>query len=209
MDSILVGIYHFFRAGSTDSTQGTSEVRSFVVAMGQYEVHLVDTPGLGGSRQNNAEFLQGIASFLATVYEKQGNLSGILYLHQMTARCMTASARRNLAIFQQLIGDHCLMNCVLVTTKWSKVHKEVGKLREEELLNSPTLWKAMIAKGARVMRFDGTRESALEILHYIAGLRSIIVPRLTEELCIEGKKLGQTGAGQILKVDLEEVRLWS
>jgi hypothetical protein len=172
--------------------------------MPPYKVHLVDTPGFDDSTKNDAEILEGIAAFLAKVYNTRGNLSGILYLHQITDARMKGSALKNLAMFQKLVGSRCLKNCVLVTTKWSKIELHEGEAREAELVRDPKFWGNMIANEAIMMRFDGTRYGAWHILQSIAGL-SGIVPRLTRQLCVEGMRLKDTDAGYIVRNDLEAV----
>lgn len=190
----------------TNIQPGTSEVQDFILDMPPYRVHLVDTPGFDDSFKNDAEILVGIAQFLETVYERRGNLSGILYLHQITDARMKGSALKNLEMFQNLIGDRNLRNCVLVTTKWGQVDSEDGRRREEQLMNDRRLgWKNMVSNGASIARFDGSHDSAVRILQSIAGLKGIL-PRLTKEICVDGKQLKDTTAGKVVSAVLEEVR---
>lgn len=167
-----------------------------------YAIHLVDTPGFDDTHKTDAEILKGIADFLATVYEQRGKLSGILYLHPMTDDRMKGSAVKNLAMFKKLIGDHCLKNVTLVTTKWSKVDKAVGEKREQELYDK--FWKPMVACQANMRRYDGTSQGALDILRDLSVLDGII-PRLTDELCLKGMELKRTAAGKVVSVDMDEV----
>lgn len=141
--------------------EGTSEVTSFVTFLPPYAIHLVDTPGFDDTHKTDAEILRGIADFLATVYEQRGKLSGILYLHPVTDDRMKGNALKNLAMFKKLIGEPCLKNVTLVTTKWSKVDKEVGERREQELYDQ--FWKPMVACQATMRRYDGTSKGALDI----------------------------------------------
>jgi hypothetical protein len=173
--------------------------------MPPYHVHLVDTPGFDDSFKNDAEILDGIAEFLRQVHDQRGKLSGILYLHQITDARMRGSALKNLTMFQKLMGTRALTNCVLVTTKWGNVDKAVGQAREEELLQDARFgWKNMVANRAQVARFEDTSESAIRIIQSVAGLREC-VPKLTEELCYDKKKLKDTAAGRVVIDTLKEV----
>jgi hypothetical protein len=117
---------------------------------------------------------------------------------------MKGSALKNLEMFQKLMGTRCLSNCVLVTTKWSEVNSADGERRERELVSDRRFWKNMISNEARVARFEGTSESALSIIQLIAGMDGI-VPRLTKVLCLDGKQLKNTSAGQVVSDDLRQV----
>lgn len=76
---------------------------------------------------------------------------------------MAGTPLRNLAVFQDLCGNDNLKNVVLVTTMWDEVEDQsVGSKREQELLSS--FWKGMIGFGSRNCRYEGTRESAWEII---------------------------------------------
>jgi hypothetical protein len=172
--------------------------------MDSYLVHLVDTPGFDDSFKNDAEILEGIAEFLRDVNNRRGTLSGILYLHQITDARMKGSALKNLIMFQKLMGQRALTNCLLVTTKWGLVDPAVGMAREEELANNPKFWKNMISNHARVAKFDGSTESAIQIIESVAGLEGI-TPRLTKELCRDGMQLKNTSAGKIVIDTLQEV----
>lgn len=136
------------------------------------------------------------------MHQARGKLSGILYLHQITDDRMKGSALKNLAMFQKLIGDRCLKNCVLVTTKWGRIDPELGRRREQELTEK--FWAPMVACGSTMQRFDGSCANAAEIVGMLAH-RSGIVPRLTDEICYQGKKLKNTAAGKVVEVDMNEV----
>jgi hypothetical protein len=178
-------------------------VMGFVTYLPPYAIHLVDTPGFDDTHKTDAEILKGIADFLASVYEHNGKLSGILYLHSITDERMKGSATKNLTMFKKLIGESCLKNVTLVTTKWSKIDKDVGERREQELYNK--FWKPMVAHQATMRRFDGTQREAMDILRELSVMDGII-PRLTDELCLKGMELKRTAAGKVVSVDMDEVR---
>jgi hypothetical protein len=54
-----------------------------------------------------------------------------------------------------------------------------------------------------MMRFDDTTEGAWNILQSIVCLKGIVL-RLTRQLCIDGLRLKDMDAGNIVRNDLEE-----
>jgi hypothetical protein len=87
------------------------------------------------------------------------------------------------------------LNVTLVTTFWDLVEQKAGLEREKELIM--TLWADMINCGSRVFRFDGKRESGLEIIDVLL-LREKVILQLQRELVLENKKLVDTAAGTYL-----------
>ena len=76
---------------------------------------------------------------------------------------MTGTPLKDLVVLKDLCSDENLKNIVLVTTMWGELQVEsIGSEREEELLS--TSWKDIINVGSRTCRFQGTRESAWEII---------------------------------------------
>jgi hypothetical protein len=86
-------------------------------------------------------------------------------------------------------------NVTLVTTFWSGVEQKVGLEREKELIM--TFWADMINCGSRVFRFDGKRESGLEIIDVLL-LREKVILQVQRELVLENKNLADTAAGAYL-----------
>jgi hypothetical protein len=70
----------------------------------------------------------------------------------------------NFEMFRELCG-HGAASVIIGTTKWGGVQPDVGKQREDQL--SSAYWKDMIAGGSRMERFDGTYESAWQIVRCI------------------------------------------
>jgi hypothetical protein len=62
-------------------------------------------------------------------------------------------------------------NPVLVTTKWSRAHRDEGQTRELELCEE--YWKALLHGGAQRERFVNTYESAWKIVDLIPTDRQI------------------------------------
>ena len=75
---------------------------------------------------------------------------------------MGTTSRNNLVALRNLCGDESLKNVILVTTMWDELEDEsIGSKMEVEL---STFWKDMMRPGSRTCRFQGTRESAWEII---------------------------------------------
>jgi len=109
------------------------------------------------------EVLREITEWTSAAYKQNQLLSGIIYLHPITHAPMEGSAMRNVRMFQSLCGQQVLGNVFLTTTQWSKVDRIEGEVREDSLRNED-FWGGLIAKGATLQRFHGTKESGLELI---------------------------------------------
>ena len=75
---------------------------------------------------------------------------------------MAGTLLKNLAVLNDLCGDGNLKSVVFVTTMWDDVEESLGSEREHKLVSN--FWKDMIHLGSRTCRFQGTRESAWEVI---------------------------------------------
>lgn len=96
-------------------------------------------------------------------------MTGVLYLHPIVQTRITNIDRSIFSIFKKLCGQDALQNAILVTTKWNKVHEDVGTLREKNLRE--THWKDILAAGCKIARFDNTYQSAWAIVNQFPGTR--------------------------------------
>ena len=131
-------------------------------------------------------------------------LAGIIYLHEISQDRVTGTARRNLGMFKQLCGVKALRHVVLATTKWSRLADErLGLQRELELRE--IFWDAMLLHGSPITRFDGSPESAGNIVCDILKTKrsTDINLRIQKELVDLKKYLPQTDAGKTLHDDLQ------
>lgn len=113
--------------------------------------------------------LEIIANFLDHEYQSGMRLNGIIYTHPIVLKRMGGASKRNLEMFRKLCGDDCLQNVTLVTTMWDELLRQpggeaCGQEREDELLMTRAFWGAMRAAGARTLRYDGSRERAIQIV---------------------------------------------
>jgi hypothetical protein len=92
-------------------------------------------------------------------------LNGLIYVHRISDPRMGGISRRNLKMFKQLCGDGSLRNVCITTTNWNRVTKEEGEKREQELRESPNLFKLLINEGAQLARHDKGITSARSIVN--------------------------------------------
>ena len=93
------------------------------------------------------------------------NLSGLIYLHDITLSRLTGSARVNIEQFEKLCGKENLHNVILATSKWSQVDIETGRSRQQQLVQE--FWKPMIERGSKVLPYHKGKKEAREIVHEI------------------------------------------
>jgi len=113
---------------------------------------------------------------------------------------MEGSALKNLRMFQSLCGQKVLGNVFLTTTQWSGVNPAEAELRENRLRNQD-FWGGLIDKGASLQRFNGTKESGLELIHKLMSN----VPKpldIQDQIVKQNKTLLETDAGKCIKEEL-------
>jgi len=143
----------------------TSEVQASVrFTVGGKEVVLIDTPGFGDTALADSDIWKIIAASFVTSYRTGIRFAGIIYMQRISDVKMAGSARQSFKMFQDLCGEDAYPNVLLVTSMWDMVTLDVGNSREQELATKDIFFKPVLEKGARMMRHDNTRESALEIV---------------------------------------------
>ncbi|KAG6833277.1 hypothetical protein H0H87_009452 [Tephrocybe sp. NHM501043] len=167
---------------------------------------IVDTPGFDDTYVSDSEILRRIAVWLARSYSANMKLAGVIYLHEISQTRMLGTARKNLDMFNKLIGEDATKNVILATTKWSDVPEDVGERRETQLRERH--WKWMFDLGAKLDRFTGTSESGWKLLNLIlnlGGKSNVDSVEIQQELVEIKKILPDTQAGQTLRYTLEEL----
>ncbi|KAG6917337.1 hypothetical protein DXG01_002908 [Tephrocybe rancida] len=167
---------------------------------------VVDTPGFDDTYVADSEILRRIAVWLAQSYSANMTLAGVIYLHEISQTRMLGTARKNLDMFNKLIGKDATKNVVLATTKWGDIPDEVGGRREEQLRERH--WKWMVDLGAKLFRFTDSRESGWAIIQHIldqAAAQDVDAVEIQQELVEVKKILPDTEAGQALLYTLEEL----
>ncbi|KAF8959523.1 P-loop containing nucleoside triphosphate hydrolase protein [Flammula alnicola] len=171
---------------------------------------IVDTPGFDDTFVDDSEILRRISVWLAASYSKKMKLGGVIYLHDISQTRMLGTTRRNLDMFQKLVGKDALRSIVLGTTKWSLVQPETASKREGELKSA--YWKEMIKAGSPVFQVDTSESSkrAWDLIAYI--LREIEKQRgidrflkIQDELVNMRRIIPETDAGKTLKYTLDQL----
>lgn len=168
-------------------------------------IYLVDTPGFDDTNRSDTSVLKEIATWLTISYEKNMELSGIIYLHRITDTRMGGSARKNLFMFRKLCGTEVLQNVLLVSTMWEVGELANGERRESELVDTEDFWGILVESGAKVERHDNSRESAMGLLKKFVGKNRVIMS-IQKEMVNDHKTLDQTQAGMELEGELQKER---
>ena len=114
-------------------------------------------------------------------------------------------ALKNLRIFEGICGRHAFKNVVLTTTMWDDVDKETGATREAELKS--IYWKSMIDCGSSTGRFKGTRDSAFHLIAPLRETNNRIPLSIQKDLVDCDIRLGETVAGQVLRLEIKRLAM--
>ncbi|KAK6518921.1 hypothetical protein TWF281_003613 [Arthrobotrys megalospora] len=192
-------------------TSCTSTVGVYSFKHNGSRVFLVDTPGFDDTNRSDSEILKDVAYWLATAYSDEAKLAGIIYLHRISDVRMTGSALRNLRMFIKLCGQDGLGSVVLATTHWKNsqgvsIPEETGQSRVDELVREDGFWGGMLKRGSTVVRHDGSRESALNIVAGLVKRRKRVVLDIQKQLIDQKLNLDDTDAAQALQAELVKER---
>ncbi|PUU76909.1 hypothetical protein B9Z19DRAFT_219544 [Tuber borchii] len=181
----------------------TDEVQPYSFPYAGIKITLVDTPGFNNTTKSDTEVLRGICAWMSANYRKGKLLSGIIYLHRLTDVRTDGSSVKYVKMIQKLCGQNALKNVLLTTTRWSDVDQVQGERREGELRDGD-FWGGLIAEGAAVARFTGTRESGLELLDKLTGNKPI--PLDIQDQMVEKKiDYAQTNVGKFMNEELDSL----
>jgi len=126
---------------------------------------------------------------MSSFYKNGKLLSGVIYLHRITNICMDSSPIKYVKMFKRLCGPDAPKNVLLTTTQWSSANPAQGESRERELRDG-SFWGGLIAEGASVARFMGTRESGLELIDW----------------CMRNEPIAQTNVGKSINEEFVSLR---
>lgn len=118
---------------------------------------------------------------------------------------MEGSSLSNLRMFKKLCGPDALKHTVLTTTHWGSVSNEVGEDRERQLRDNDRFWGSMLARGAEVDRFSGTREDGVRLISSLLKKQKVTL-QIQKELVVENKQLIDTEAGHAVSEDLAKMQ---
>lgn len=170
-------------------------------------IFLVDTPGFDDTTRSDSEVLKDIAFWLAAAYTKETQLAGIIYLHRISDPRMQGSALRNLRMFKQLCGTNNLNSVILATTHWRNaenvsISESVGQARTKELMETRDFWGGMVERGSKVVKHDGSKESALRIVSDLTRREIRVILDIQRQLIDQKRDLNDTDAAQALQSEL-------
>ena len=128
-------------------------------------VRLIDTPGFDDTSRTDVVVLNNIAFWLSHAYRADPKLllSGIIYLHPISANRVDGTAVKNIEMMKQLCGDQALSIIWLATTMWDHVSEEIGSRREKELRTTERFWGHFVQHHSSVYRHQNTDASAFAI----------------------------------------------
>jgi hypothetical protein len=109
---------------------------------------------------------------------------------------MAGASLKNLHRFLSICGLDVsgLDSVILVTTMWDEVREEAGERREREL--KETFWKEMVARGCSTGRFDGTFETAWDLIGNLSE---------RAQKPLQFRPLNETDAGVLLHKELTKL----
>jgi hypothetical protein len=96
-------------------------------------------------------------------YRHKMVVGGVLYLHDISNKRFTGTARMNLEVFRHLCGDAAIDRVILGTTDWGMYPSDCDQRHEEEMRAEH--WNTLLIQGAEVRRFLGSSISAWDILN--------------------------------------------
>lgn len=173
------------------------------VQIGSSKVLLVDTPGFDDAVRTDSQILSEIAQILSAQYELGVELKGVIYVHRITDNRYAGSSVKTFEIFKKICGEKALENVLLVTSRWATVEPDLGASRERELKEK--FWAYMVARGSKMSRFHGDRNSAVSLASHLL-CKDTVVLDLQRELIDEGKKLDETAAGAYVDGNVETLK---
>ncbi|OAT11282.1 hypothetical protein BDBG_06805 [Blastomyces gilchristii SLH14081] len=149
-------------------------------------VILVDTPGFNKANRSDTTTLSSIANFLCA---------------------WTAPALRNLRMMKKLCGAGNLSHAIMTTNMWGKLHTfDEGVALEKQLRDR--YWSSILSHGGMMMRHDGSKRSAQEIIKacLLRSQKPIQPLDIQREMVIQGQRLGDTMVGRELYAEIREER---
>ena len=109
-----------------------------------------------------------VAGYFLGSYKSNNKVAGILYLRRISDKRWAEPVLTHLMMPKRSWGGIVPpQRIVLATTMWSWVDLEIGRRREEAIQE---LWRPMAELGSGMTRFEGTTESAWQIVDLLLGV---------------------------------------
>ncbi|KAJ2915651.1 hypothetical protein MD484_g4773, partial [Candolleomyces efflorescens] len=127
----------------------------------------------------------------------------MIYLHNIANTRMGGTALNSYDLFRQMCGKDALNRVVLATTHWEGIDPEIGKEREEDLVNE--FWAEALANGATYRRLQIPECDAGDIIeHILMNQFEPIAIQIQKGMVDQRKRVEQTRAGKMLKDTLQK-----
>jgi hypothetical protein len=162
-------------------------------------VHFIDTPGFDDSRRSDSETLQELAYWLGAAYERDIQLSGIIYLSRITDNRLRGTAHQGLRALKAMCGDLGLHGVVFATTMWDKFAPELVSeafKRHQELRKR--IYEEMGDNGGQIVALTAGVADAVEIVEQIVRRKSRMTLVFQRQLIDEDRPLHKTDVGKVL-----------
>jgi hypothetical protein len=192
--------------GTNTSKQVTQEIKLYTFHFNKKKIHLIDTPGFDDTFRTDTDVLKDLAYWLAKSYGNGFKLTGIIYLHPITATRMSGTAFKNLRTFRKLCGKQSMSSTVLATTMWANVTVDEGDIRETDLKDTAEFWGDMIREGSTTYRHTGDHHSAMNIISHLLNKHTTTVLGLQIEMVDQKKSLDDTEAGREVESEMLKER---
>ncbi|TDL23889.1 hypothetical protein BD410DRAFT_827362 [Rickenella mellea] len=166
-------------------------------------VTLIETPSFDNGKRSDAKVLNNIASYLSTMYEQGGRLTGIIYMQKISNLTMDIAASRNLEMFKSLCGPNANQNVIVVTSAWDTVEGNVGQDHEREFMRNETHFRTVMESGGKMMRHNASVASGEVIIRQFLRKPPLAL-RIQDELCTRRLDITETAAGSRLISDILE-----
>ncbi len=187
----------------------TKEIQLYTFVYNSRTIHLIDTPGFDDTHRSDSEVLRDLAYYLTASYGNGFRLSGIIYLHPITATRMSGSAFKNLRTFRKLCGRESMSSVIMATTMWGdggSSEQHLFDQREAELKDTPEFWGDMVSAGSLVVRHTNDHASAMSIIAHLVERNTTTVLGLQKEMVDQHKSLQDTEAGREVESELLKER---
>ncbi|PPQ95958.1 hypothetical protein CVT26_016124, partial [Gymnopilus dilepis] len=172
------------------------------------QVVVAEIPSFDDTLEGDKELLRQISAWLANCYTAGMKFGGIVYLHDISVHRLNNSIRKNFDLFRSVCGELRFPSVAPTITRWSNVSEDVGNKRLKQL--EENLWEDLVGAGCTVSKFDGTPESAREIVkRMLKRTSSIHLPdglNIQEEVVDYHLHLPETDAGRLLYSMLKEMQ---
>ncbi|KUI59267.1 GTP-binding protein A [Cytospora mali] len=191
----------------------TSDVEPAEVTVDGKSVIIYDTPGFDDTEGRDAEIFMKISKYLASSYNTDSLLNGVIFMQQITEVRVPASERNRTRLFKEIVGAENYKQVAIVSTMWNQVNEDFGERNEKNRVADESVWGDMMGRGAQVLRFQNDAESALDIVRHFLDSRAFphATMKLQKELFLHNGQLNRTSACQelerILGAKLKELEI--